>query len=104
VSRQFEDVVAARAASEKGENMAVPTLEDVVDKLKELSEVDEIDPDTLVSELEVDSLDVLELLYAIADEQDVEFDEDVLADLEDVTIRKIYGRVIEPILAAPATR
>lgn len=84
--------------------MAVPTLEDVVDKLKELSEVDEIDPDTLVSELEVDSLDVLELLYAIADEQDVEFDEDVLADLEDVTIRKIYGRVIEPILAAPATR
>lgn len=82
--------------------MSLPTLEEAVEQLKDLSEVDDINPDTLVSELEIDSLDVLEWLYAIADENDVEFDEEALADLEDVTIRKIYGSVIEPLLSAPA--
>jgi acyl carrier protein len=80
----------------------MPTLEEVVEKLKELSEVDEIDPDTHVSELEIDSLDVLEWLYTVADDNNVEFDEAALADMEDVTIRSIYERVIQPLLAAPA--
>lgn len=79
--------------------MSMPTFEEVLEKLKELTEIDDLDPDAPVSELEIDSLDVLEWLYAVADDNNVEFDEEALADIEDVTIRKIYGRVIQPLLA-----
>ena len=81
--------------------MSMPTFEEVLEKLKELTEIDDLDPDAPVSELEIDSLDVLEWLYAVADDNNVEFDEEALADIEDVTIRKIYGRVIQPLLAEP---
>ena len=80
--------------------MGIPTLDAVIDQLKIISEASEIDPDTPVGQLDIDSLDLMEWLYVVEDEYEMSVDESVFADLdENTTLRVVYERVTAAALA-----
>ena len=45
--------------------MPFPTLDEVVDQLREIAEDDTIGPDSVITSLEIDSLDLMEWVFEI---------------------------------------
>lgn len=73
----------------------LPTLDEVVERLKELAEVDEIDPSKPISELEIDSMDILEWTYVLEEETGYKIDESALDGLKpESTLAEVYGLLI----------
>lgn len=85
----------------EGPALAIPTLGDVIDQLKEVAEVDDIGADTPLVELEdIDSLDLMEWAYVLQETYDLEVDETVLEEFdESSTLRQIYEQVIAGAVA-----
>lgn len=75
--------------------MAFPSLEHVVDQLRSITENAEVDPDTRISDLGVDSLDVMEWVFEIESSADVSIDEALYEPdlLETSTVRDVYERI-----------
>lgn len=75
--------------------MELPTLDQVIEKLKDLAEVESIDPDAPVTEIGVDSLDLLEWSYTVEDEYGVNIEESVLDAIEpEDSLRTVYTKVM----------
>jgi len=72
--------------------MNMPTLDEVLDQLKQIADADHIDPDQSIIEMdEVDSLDLMEWLYSAREEYGLEVDEAIFDDLdESSTLRDVY--------------
>lgn len=76
--------------------MELPTLDDVICKLQELAEVDSIDPDVPVTDIGVDSLDLLEWSYTVEDAYGVNIEESVLDSIDpEDTLRSVYTKVMD---------
>lgn len=75
--------------------MPFPTLDEVVAELRRLADTElEIDPDTPIIDVDVDSMDVIEWLYVIEEENDIVLDEIVITDFESMTLRTLYDEVV----------
>ncbi len=73
----------------------LPTLDEVVERLKELAEVDDIDPAKPISELEIDSMDILEWTYVLEEETGYKIDESALDELKpESTLAEVYELLI----------
>jgi acyl carrier protein len=72
-----------------------PTLEEVVDQLREIAEDDSIDPQSPIATLDVDSLDVMEWVFEIESQAGVQIDDTLYsrASLEEATVGDFYERV-----------
>jgi acyl carrier protein len=81
--------------------MAFPTLDAVLTQLREIAEDDTISADSKLASLDVDSLDVLEWIFEIEGEADIEIDDSLYdkSALETSTVGDFY----ESIKAAAGT-
>jgi acyl carrier protein len=82
--------------------MGLPTLQDFVDQLQEVSGAAEIDPDIALLTIEdLDSLDLMEWLYGFQETYpDTPVDESLFEDIDETTtLRTIYERVIAAVPA-----
>lgn len=75
--------------------MAFPTLDEVVRQLREIAEDDSITPDSKITQIEMDSLDVLEWIFEIEGEAGYVIDEALYtkSSLETATVADFYERV-----------
>ena len=74
--------------------MAAPTLDDVVTSLRTMFPSATIDPDVPLGDLDIDSMDLLEWLYALVDEHGLEIDEAALQAIDDeMSVRELYVSV-----------
>jgi acyl carrier protein len=75
--------------------MAFPTLDEVVRQLREIAEDDTIRPDSRLTELDIDSLDVMEWIFEIEGQAGVVIDESLYSkdSLVSATIADFYERV-----------
>ena len=86
--------------------MNLPTLDESVDQLKRVARLDDFDPDVPLPHSGVDSLDLVEWLYAFQDRHpDITVDESLLEHVDDtVSFRDIHDRIVqEQIVAAVAS-
>lgn len=75
--------------------MELPSLDAVIETLRQLAEVDSIDADARVADIGVDSLDLLEWCYTLEDEYGVEIQDAVLESIQpDDTVRVVYDKVM----------
>jgi acyl carrier protein len=75
--------------------MAFPTLDHVVDQLRTIAEDDALGADTKISDLEIDSLDVMEWMFEIESAADITIDESLYEPevLATATVGEIYERI-----------
>jgi indole-3-glycerol phosphate synthase len=75
--------------------MQLPTLDDSIELLKEVSGVDQIDPDTPLQSSEVDSLNLVEWVYQMQERHpELAIDEAIVDDVDEATtFRAIHERV-----------
>jgi acyl carrier protein len=75
--------------------MPFPTLDEVVQHLREIAEDDTIGPDSRLTSLDIDSLDVMEWVYEIETTAGVRINDELYAKgaLEDATVGDFYQRV-----------
>jgi acyl carrier protein len=75
--------------------MAFPSLDEVVQQLREITEDDTIRPDSRLTDLDIDSLDVMEWIYEIEGQSGVVIDESLYSkdSLASATISDFYDRV-----------
>jgi acyl carrier protein len=75
--------------------MAFPTLDHVVDQLRTIAEDDALGADTKISDLEIDSLDVMEWVFEIESAADITIDESLYEPevLATATVGEIYERI-----------
>ena len=75
--------------------MAFPTLDEVVGELRSIAEDDAITGDSKLSDIDVDSLDILEWVFEIEGKAGVEVDESVYDKdaLESASVRDLYERI-----------
>lgn len=76
-----------------GEPAGFPTLGEVVEELAEWAEVDSLDPTTLLPDLGVESFDLLEWAYALADRYQLDVGEEIFDGAENLCLQDIYVRV-----------
>lgn len=81
-------------------NNDFPTFDEVLDKLRELAEIEVLDPDAPVTSLEVDSLDIIEWVFTLEEQGGFTVDESMFDGLEDLTLREVYDRLRELVTAA----
>ncbi len=74
--------------------VASPTLDEVLSSLRTMFPSATIDADRSLGDLEIDSMDLLEWLYALVEDHAVEVDEAALQSIDDeTTLRELYGSV-----------
>jgi acyl carrier protein len=75
--------------------MAFPTLDTVVKQLREIAEDDTITPESKITAIDVDSLDVLEWIFEIEEEAGFVIDEKLYSksSLATATVGDFYERV-----------
>jgi acyl carrier protein len=74
--------------------MTFPTLEEVVQDLRVIAEDDTISADSKLTELDVDSLDVLEWIFEIEGRAEISIDESLYEQgALERTIREFYERI-----------
>lgn len=73
----------------------LPELSDLLKELEEIADSGEIDPGMKVIDLDVDSLDLLEWLFTVADRYALNVDETVLDNAGDLTLVELWERVKE---------
>jgi acyl carrier protein len=75
--------------------MAFPTLDEVVDQLREIAEDESIGPDSRIAALDVDSLDLMEWVFEIEGQAGIQVDESLYSkeSLEGATVSDFYERV-----------
>lgn len=76
--------------------MDIPTLADSIDQLRAVRGLDEFDPDTPLMTSDVDSLDLIEWLYAMQERYpEIPVDESVFEDIDEtVTFRAIHDQIV----------
>jgi hypothetical protein len=77
--------------------MDVPTLQDVIKQLEEISGAETIDPDVPILTIDdVDSLDLMEWLYGFQEAYpEIPADESLFDEIdESVTLRSVYESVV----------
>jgi acyl carrier protein len=81
--------------NERAENMPFPTLDEVVDQLREIAEDDTIGPDSVITSLEIDSLDLMEWVFEIEGQAEARIDDSLYSkkSLESTTVGDFYERV-----------
>ena len=85
--------------------MPVPTLDASIELLKEVSRVDDFDPDHPLQSSGVDSLDLVEWVYQMQERHpELGIDESIVDDVdESVTFRAVYEQAVRSAPpAAPA--
>lgn len=71
--------------------MTFPSLEETIETIRTIADTDELDADTRIEELDVDSIDLLEWLYEIETEQGIALDESLFEGLTPtVTLREVH--------------
>jgi acyl carrier protein len=80
---------------ERPRHMAFPTLEEVVDQLREIAEDDTIGPESVITSLEIDSLDLMEWVFEIEGRAETRIDDALYSkeSLESTTVGDFYERV-----------
>ncbi|MEX0948610.1 MAG: phosphopantetheine-binding protein [Acidimicrobiia bacterium] len=75
--------------------MAFPTLEEVVQQLREIAEDDTIGSESMITSLEIDSLDLMEWVFEIEGQAETRFDDALYSkkSLESTTVGDFYERV-----------
>jgi hypothetical protein len=75
--------------------MSFPSLDDVVQQLRTITENGDITADDKITALEIDSLDVLEWVFEIETQSDATLDESLYDEdaLAHATVRDFYERV-----------
>lgn len=75
----------------------MPTFEEVLEQLEHLADTPDIDPDAPLASLDVDSLDLLEWVWAIEDDHQLDIDQKQLAELagdDTVSLRVVYDKLV----------
>jgi acyl carrier protein len=83
--------------------MERPTLDDVIDQIKQVSGAENVDADTPIPQIDdIDSLDLIEWLYEFQQKYPhIPADESLFEDVDEtVTLRTIYERIMESAPAA----
>jgi len=71
--------------------VAVPTLDSVLSSLRDMFPEARVEPDRALGDLEIDSMDLLEWLYALVEDHGVDIDEAGLQSIDDeTTLRELY--------------
>lgn len=75
--------------------MAFPTLDEVVQQLREIAEDDTVGPDSRITTLGIDSLDMMEWVFEIEGQAGIRIDDDLYSKeaLESATVGDFYDRV-----------
>jgi len=75
--------------------MPFPTLDEVVAQLREIADDDTIGPESRLTSLDIDSLDVMEWVFEIETRAGVRIDDELYAkgSLEAATVGEFYERV-----------
>jgi acyl carrier protein len=75
--------------------MPFPTLDEVIQQLREIAEDDTIGPDSRLTTLDIDSLDVMEWVYEIETRAGVRIDDGLYSKetLASATVGEFYERV-----------
>jgi acyl carrier protein len=75
--------------------MAFPSLDQVVGQLRAIVENDEVNADSKIADLGVDSLDLMEWMFEIEGAADISVDESVYEPdaLATATVRDVYERI-----------
>lgn len=75
--------------------MAFPTLDAVVQQLREIADDDTIGPESPLTSLDIDSLDVMEWVFEIETQAGVRIDDQLYAkgSLQSATVGEFYARV-----------
>lgn len=74
--------------------MPAPTIDDIRRSLEALFPSATIDLDVPMGDLGIDSMDLLEWLYALVEDHGVDIDEEALQAVDDeMTIRQLYESV-----------
>jgi acyl carrier protein len=75
--------------------MTFPSLDEVVKSLREIADDDTIGPDTVIAELGIDSLSMIEWVYEIEGEAGFVIDESLYSSgsLTSATVADFYERV-----------
>ena len=75
--------------------MAFPTLDEVVRQLREIAEDGSITPQSKITEIEIDSLDVLEWIFEIEEQAGFVIDESLYSksSLATATVADFYDRI-----------
>jgi acyl carrier protein len=79
--------------------MPFPSIDEVVQELRTITEDDGISADSKFVDLDIDSLDVLEWVFEIERRADMEIDDSIYdnAALETATIRDFYERIKQSV-------
>ncbi len=82
-------------SKERASHMAFPTLEEVVEQLREIAEDDTIGPGSVITSLEIDSLDLMEWVFEIEGQAETRIDDALYSkkSLESTTVGDFYERV-----------
>jgi acyl carrier protein len=76
--------------------MARPSTEEIVDSLHEMFPAANVELDSPLGELDIDSMDLLEWLYTLVEVHGLEMDEGRLQEVdESMTLRELYDSVFE---------
>ena len=75
--------------------MTFPTLEQVVQQLREIAEDETIGPESVITALEIDSLDLMEWVFEIEGQAETRIDDSLYSkeSLESTTVGDFYERV-----------
>lgn len=75
----------------------VPSLETALEELAHLAEVERIDPDWPLTEVDIESIDVLEWLFQFEEELGVRIDESQLRRYDSLTVRELYATLVAEV-------
>ena len=82
--------------------MEFPSLEDMIEKLKIIAEIPDIDVDKPIQQLGIDSLDLLEWVYSLED-FGTPVSEEMIANVDfSQSLREIYESVRDAVLQQAA--
>jgi acyl carrier protein len=71
--------------------VANPSIDDIERSLRAMFPSAVVDVDVPLGDLDIDSMDLLEWLYALVEDHGLEMDEDALQQVDDeITVRQLY--------------
>jgi acyl carrier protein len=75
-----------------------PTFDDVLDKLRQVADIPDLEPDTSLQELGIDSLDALEWFYLLDDTFGIKIEDTLTRVTPTMSARGVYHHIIAPAI------
>ncbi len=78
----------------------MPTFDDVLAKLNEVADGADLNPDTPLEELGIDSLDALEWFFLLDDAFGIKIDDTLTQVASTMSPRRVFSDIIAPAIAS----